>query len=157
MTVKHTNKEVVSMKCIILLSIIFWSLSIQQVAAESGLTDIIQLIEKAKRKYPKEVRGTFQIPIKATGSQGGVIFLNSNLDYRDPKSIAVALLPSTIEPFTNMYGASPDLYFLNKTIEVVGKVKRVKIYMYKNGKRTKKYYFQTHIKVTNIEQVKILD
>lgn len=141
---------------ILLLLMLSGCSSTQDVARKQSSTNIIQLIEKAKRKYPEEIRGTFQIPIKATGSQGGIIYLNSDLDYRDPKSVAVALLPSTIEPFTNAYGSSPDLYFLNKTIEVIGKVKRVKIYMYKNGKRTKKYYFQTHIKVTNIEQVKVL-
>jgi len=41
-------------------------------------------------------------------------------------------------------------------LEVTGKVERIKIYMYKNGKRTKKYYFQTHIRVISIEQIRVL-
>ena len=147
------------MKYLMVLSILILSAcsSTQEVAIKSNLTDIIQLIEKAKRKHPEEVRGTFQIPIKATGIQGGVIYLNSDLDYRDPKSIAVALQASTIESFTKAYGSSPDLYLLNKTIEVLGEAKRVKIYIFQNGKKTKRYYYQTHINVTNIDKVKVLD
>lgn len=146
------------MKYLILFSILILSgcSSTQEVATQSNFTDIIQLIEKAKKRFPKEVTGTFQIPIKSTGSQAGVIYLNSDLDYRDPKSIAVVLAPSTITAFTREYGSSPDLYFLNKTIEVIGRVKQVKIYMFKNGERTKKHYFQTHIKIKDIEKIKVL-
>ena len=146
------------MKYLILLSILILSgcSSTPEIATESIPTDIIQLIEKAKRKFPEGVVGTFQIPIKASGSQGGITYLNSDLDYRDPKSIAVVLDPSTIELFSKAYGSAPDLYFLNKTIEVVGKVKSVKIYFFKNGRRTEKYYFQTHIKVTDIKQIRVL-
>jgi len=146
------------MKYLILLSILFLSAcsSTSEVASKSEATDIIQLIEKAKRRFPEPVRGTFQIPIKATGIKNGVVYLNSNLDYREPTNITLALAPSTIEKFTNYYNSSPDLYFKNKTLEVTGKVDRIKIYMYKNGKRTKKYYFQTHIRVISIEQIRVL-
>jgi hypothetical protein len=146
------------MKVLILLSILFLSAcsSTPDKVSNSKLTDIIQLIEKAKRRFPEGVIGTFQIIIKATGSARGAIFLNSDLDYRDPKSIAVVLIPSIIESFTKKYGSSPDTYFINKTIEVKGKVERVRIYMYKNERRSKKYYYQTQIKVTNITQLKVL-
>jgi len=146
------------MKYLILLSILFLSAcsSTSEVASKSEATDIIQLIEKAKRRFPEPVRGTFQIPIKATGIKNGVVYLNSNLDYREPTNITLALATSTIEAFTNYYNSSPDLYFKNKMLEVTGKVERIKIYMYKNGKRTKKYYFQTHIRVISIEQIRVL-
>jgi len=146
------------MKYLIVLSILFLSAcsSTPELASKSEATDIIQLIEKAKRRFPEPVRGTFQIPIKATGIKNGVVYLNSNLDYREPTNITLALAPSTIEKFTNYYNSSPDLYFKNKTLEVTGKVDRIKIYMYKNGKRTKKYYFQTHIRVISIEQIRVL-
>jgi hypothetical protein len=124
--------------------------------SKSEVTDIVQLIEIAKRRFPEPVRGTFQIPIKATGSQNGVVYLNSNLDYREPTSITLALAPSTIAAFTSTYNSSPDVYFKNKVVEVMGQVERIKIYKYKNGKRTKKFYFQTHIRVTSIDQIKVL-
>ena len=146
------------MRYLIIISILVLSAcsSTPEVALKSEVTDIIQLIEQAKRRFPEPVRGTFQIPIKATGSQNGVVYLNSNLDYREPTNITLALAPSTIESFSNTYHESPDSYFKNKTLEVTGKVERIRIYMYKNGKRTKKHYFQTHIRVTSIDQIRVL-
>jgi hypothetical protein len=119
-------------------------------------TDIIQLIEQAKRRFPEVVRGSFKIPIKATGSQQGVVYLNSNLDYRESTNLTIALNPSTVIALTKMYHSSPDVYLKNKMLEVTGKVERVRIYKYENGKRTKKYYYQTHIRVTSIDQIQVL-
>lgn len=146
------------MKYLLILSILILSAcnSTVELASKSATTDIIQLIEQAKRRFPEGVIGTFQIPIKATGSQNGIIYLNSDLDYRDPKNITLALAPSTIEVFSKTYNSSPELYFKNKILEVTGKVERIKIYVFKNGKRTKKYYFQTHIRVTSIAQIRVL-
>lgn len=146
------------MKYLIVLSILILCAcsSTQEVASKPQVTDIIQLIEQAKRRFPEGIRGTFQIPIKATGSQHDVVYLNSNLDYREPTNITLALAPFVIEAFTSTYKSSPELYFINKTLEVTGKVERIKIYMYENGKRTKRYYFQTHIRVTSIDQIKVL-
>lgn len=146
------------MKYLLILSFLILSAcsSTPEISSKSELTDIIKLIEKAKRRYPEGVRGTFQISIKASGNHGGVIFLNSDVDYRDPKNITVVLEPSTIESFSKIYNASPDSYFINKTIEVKGKVERIKIYRYTKARRTGEYYFQTHIKVTSIDQISVL-
>ncbi|WP_019028078.1 hypothetical protein [Colwellia piezophila] len=119
-------------------------------------TDIVQLIEKTKRRYPEPVRGTFQIPIKASGFINGVVYLNSDVDYRDPKNITVVLLPSTVESFAKAYHSPADAFFIDKTIQVTGKVVRVRKYLYINNKRTRKYYYQTHIHVSSLEQVKLL-
>jgi hypothetical protein len=144
------------MKSLIILSIFILSAcsSTSEITATS--TDIIQLIEKVEKRFPEGVRGTFQIPIKASGSENGVIYLNSNLDYREPSNISVVLSPMVIKSLSTTYDSSPDLYFIAKTIEVTGKAERVKIYYFKNGKRTKKYYFQTHIRVNSIDKLKIL-
>lgn len=119
-------------------------------------TDIIQLIEQAKRRFPEGIIGTFQIPIKASASHNGITYLNSNVDYRAPTNITVVLTPETIELFAKTYHSPPDLYFKNKTLSVTGKVERIKMYKYENNKRTKQYYFQTHIRVTSIDQLKVL-
>jgi hypothetical protein len=119
-------------------------------------TDIIQLIEQAKRRFPEGVRGSFKIPIKATGSQQGVVYLNSNLDYREPTNLTIVLAPSTVIALTEMHRLSTALYLKDKMLEVTGKVERVRIYKHENGKRTKKYYYQTHIHVTSVDQIKVL-
>lgn len=142
---------------VILLALVLSACSsTPEIASKSEATNIIQLIEKAKRRFPEKVRGTFQIPIKATASLHGGVYLNSNLDYREPTNITLTLAPSTIEAFSNTYHSSPEVYFKNKTVEVTGQVERIRIYKYEEGKRTKKYYFQTHIKVTSIDQIRVL-
>jgi len=125
-------------------------------SSNSKPTDIIQLIEKAKRRFPEGVIGTFQIPIKASGSVRGITYLNSDVDYRDPKNITVEIAPSVRELFRKTYGSLPVSYFIDKTIKVRGKVERIKISVYEDGKRSRKYYYQTHIKVTSLDQIKVL-
>jgi hypothetical protein len=146
------------MKYLIFLSILVLCAcnSTPEVASKPETTDIIQLIEQAKRRFPEGIRGTFQIPIKASGSHNGTTYLNSNVDYRDPTNITLVLTPETIELFSKTYHSSPGIYFKNKTLSVTGKVERIKMYKYENRKRTKKYYFQTHIRITSIDQITVL-
>ena len=47
------------------------------------------------------------------------------------------------------------LFFVNKTVEVTGEAKRVKIYFISNGMLTDKYYFQTHINVPSNLKLKL--
>lgn len=146
------------MKILILLSVLILSAcsSTSEISSSSKPTDIIQLIEKAKRRFPEGVQGTFQIPIKASGNVGGITYLNSNIDYRDPKNLTIEITPSIIELFTKTYGTPPVSYFVDKIIEVKGKVERIKISKWINGSRSKKHYYQTHIIVTTLNQIKVL-
>lgn len=84
------------------------------------------------------------------------VYLNTELDYRDRRSITIALHPKVIAAFTKKCGISPKVYFLNKNIEVTGKAKQIKVWFFSNGKRTEKYYFQTHIRVKSLNQIKVL-
>lgn len=144
---------------ILLLSILALSAcsSTSNISSNSTTTDIVQLIEKAKRRFPEVVRGTFYIPIKAAGIHRGITYLNSDLDYRDPKNISIDIAPPLTELFTKTYGSPPVSYFINKKIKVKGKVERIKISMFEEGKRrSTKYYYQTHIKVTSLSQIQVL-
>ena len=69
------------MKILILLSILVLSAcsSTSEISSSAKPTDIIQLIEKAKKRFPEGVRGTFQILIQASGSERGITYLNSDL------------------------------------------------------------------------------
>lgn len=120
-------------------------------------TDVMWLIEQTAISAPKAVNGTFLFSIKASGTERDIIYLNTELDYRDRRSITVALHPKTITAFTKKYGSSPKTYFIDKKIEVTGEAKQIKIWFYSNGKRTKKYYFQTHIRVESVNQITVLN
>jgi len=146
------------LKCLILISILVLSAcsSTSKISTSSDIANIMNLIALTEEKAPNGIKGTFQLPIKAAGVQRGIVYLNTETDYRDRRNITIALHPKLIDAFTKKYGSSPNSYFLNKTIEVTGEAKRMKIYFLSKGKITKKYYFQTHIKVSSLSQIKVL-
>tara|TARA_R110000787_G_scaffold264849_3_gene370791 strand:- start:198 stop:641 length:444 start_codon:yes stop_codon:yes gene_type:complete len=146
------------MKYLILLSILVLSActTTSGVTSNPVSTDVMRLIEQTEANAPGGVKGTFQFSIKASGIERNVVYLNTELDYRDRRNFTVALHPKTIEAFTKKYGSSPDAYFINKNIEVTGEAKQTKVWFFSNGMRTKKYYFQTHIRVKSINQIKVL-
>lgn len=147
------------MKYLVLISILFLSgcSSTPKEAADLGITPVMNLIAQTEEQAPSSVKGTFELSIKGAGRQQGVVYLNTEHDYRDRRNISVAIHPNVIKAFTSRYGTSPDEYFIDKTIEVTGKSKRVTIYFISNGKKTDKYYFQTHIRVTSVDQIKVLN
>lgn len=117
----------------------------------------MKVIALSEKNAPNGVKGTFKLPIKASGAQGKVVYLNTELDYRDRRNITVALHPKLIGVFSETYGSAPDAYLINKTIEVTGEAKRAKIRFFSKGKPTDKYYFQTHIRVHSLNQINILN
>ncbi len=121
-----------------------------------NIADTMNLIALAEEKAPEGVNGTFKFLIKATGTSRGEVYLNSELDYRDRRAVTIAVVPKVVSEFTNVYGSPPEKYFLDKKIEVTGEARRVKIYLLANGRPTSKYYFQTHIDVNSVDQIKVL-
>lgn len=146
------------MKYLVLLSVLVLSAcsSTPEVTSSVELTDVMRLIETSEINANKGVKGTFKFKIKAAAIKQNNVYLNTELDYRDRRDITVALHAKTIMKFTELYGSPPEEYFINKNIQVTGEAKRTKIWFYSNGKRTHKYYFQTHVKVTSVNQIKVL-
>lgn len=146
------------MKYLILISILVLSgcSSTSKITSNTDIASIMNLIALTEDKAPDGIKGTFQLPIKTSGNQRGIIYLNTERDYRDRRNITVAIHPKLIDAFTKKYGESPELYFINKIIEVTGEAKRMKIFFFSKGKVTKKYYFQTHIRVASLNQIKVL-
>ena len=144
------------MKYLILLFVLVLSACSTTHKVTSNSSDVMQLIEQTALNAPEGVKGTFQFSIKTSGIERNIVYLNTELDYRDRRSITLALHPKTIVGFTDKYGSSPEAYFINKNIEVIGEAKQMKIWFFSKGKKTEKYYFQTHIRVTSIDQIKIL-
>jgi len=121
-----------------------------------NIADTMNLIALTEEKAPNGVQGTFKFLIKASGIKRDKVYLNTELDYRDRRAITISVAPNIVSAFTRKYGSPPDNYFVDKTIEVTGEAKRVKIYFISKGRMTSKYYFQTHIKVSSVEQIKVV-
>ena len=147
------------MKYFVLISILILSgcTSTPKVISDSDITSTMNLIALTEEAAPAGIKGVFKLSIKAAGIQNSGIYLNTELDYRDRRNVSVAIHPRTVNAFIKKYGTSPDLYFINKTVEVTGEAKRMIIDFYAMGKKTEKYYFQTHINITSLDQIKVLD
>lgn len=146
------------MKHLILLLSLFLSAcsAISQDNSESETSKIMNIIALAEANAPYGVKGAFELPIKTTGTQGTSTYLNTEQDYRDRRNITVALDFKVSRKIAEKYGMPPEDYFKNKTIKVTGEAKRVKIYFIANGRQTQKYYYQTHIRVRSLDQIKIV-
>jgi hypothetical protein len=146
------------MRYLILLSMLILSgcSSTSTVNSNTDVASVMNLIALTEENAPRGVKGTFQFPIKAAGSQNSVIFLNTETNYRDRRNISVAIHPKLIDALTIKYRVSPEIFFINKTVEVTGEAKRVKIHLAVDGRKTTKYYFQTHVRVTSLNQIKVL-
>jgi len=116
-----------------------------------------EIIEKTEARAPDGLKGEFKLHIKNSGKQYARLFLNTQEDYRDRRNITVTLLPSFQQAFQKKHNTDIRSYFEDHTILVSGEAKRMKVWFFSNGKRTEKYYFQTHIIVSDLDQITRLD
>lgn len=112
-----------------------------------------QAVHMAANAAPAGVPGTFAMRVQATGVEGGRSFLNSELDYRDQRNLTVALTARATEQLGRHLGGDPLARLTGKDILVRGDAVRVKIHFFVNGRKTDKYYYQTHVKVTDADQI----
>lgn len=119
--------------------------------------DTMAVIEKAAENAPKGVYGEYTLKIQATGQQRGITYLNSELDYRDQRNLTVALHPKILAELESKYGDTPQNFFVGKTVSIKGYAKRVKInFIAANGRTSNKYYYQTHIRISDIAAIEVV-
>ena len=101
------------------------------------------------------VTGVFYMTVKATGMTDR-LHLNSEIDYRDQRNLSVAVEPAAAKELADALGAPPQFALKDKRILVIGTAKRAKIVFIADGMPTDKYYYQTHVLVTQASQIKVL-
>ncbi|MDP4528753.1 hypothetical protein Q3O59_06865 [Alkalimonas delamerensis] len=121
-------------------------------------SDTMEIIRKAAASAPYGVVGEYVLSIQATGKQGHVVYLNTELDYRDQRNVTVALHPNIIPQLEAQYGVRAEEFFIGKTIRVEGAAQRVRIdFINDQRKPSGKYYFQTHIRILNAAQIEVVN
>ena len=83
-------------------------------------------------------------------------FLNSEEDYRDQRSLNVGVHPRVTARFMAINGMPPDLFLKGKLIRVTGRAKRVRVDFVVRGERSGKYYYQTQVRVTDLNQIEVV-
>lgn len=114
-----------------------------------------EAIQYAAASAPAGVSGIFELQVQATGRQDGNLYLNSETDYRDQRNLSIAVHPAAIRTLAAQLGQDPALALQGKRLRVMGKALRVPIYLAANGRTTDKYYYQTHVNVTDAAQIQV--
>lgn len=125
--------------------------------SDSGSKWIVpeQAVLLSARAAPEGVHGTFSMRVQSTGSQKDRTYVNSELDYRDQRNLTVALTSRAAQQLGERLGADPLNALKGKDILVEGSAVRTKIYLLVNGRATEKYYYQTHVNVTDAAQITV--
>jgi len=89
------------------------------------------------------------------GIEAGRIFLDSDIDYRSPKSLNVVLVGAAAVAAGGNVETARDKY-LSKIVEVVGTVKRVTIGTVSRGGIMGQYYYQTQLEVSAPSKIQVI-
>lgn len=114
-----------------------------------------QAVFQAASAAPADVDGTFAMKVQATGTQGNQTYLNSELDYRDQRNLTIAITPRAAQQLADRLGQHPSVALKGKDILVRGSAARTKIYFFANGRMTDKYYYQTHVNVSDADEITV--
>jgi hypothetical protein len=108
-------------------------------------------------EHPDEgIAGTFKFEVRGGGRQLAWLYINSETDYRDQRCLTVRFPPGLAQAFEEQLKADPVVALQGKTIRVTGVARRTTIWFFSHGRQTNKYYYQTHIPITNLDQIEIL-
>lgn len=121
--------------------------------ASSAWVTPVQAILLAADAAPRRVHGTFAMRVQSTGAQGNGTFLNSEPDYRDQRNLTVALSPRAADQLWKRLGSDPLVALKGRNILVTGSAIRTKIYFFADGEMTDKYYYQTHVNITDASEL----
>lgn len=126
---------------------------------ETGPADSViaprQAVFMAADAAPEPVEGIFAMEVQATGVRSGQTYLNSERDYRDQRNLTIAITPRATQQLAQRLDADPREALKGKGILLRGAAVRTKIHFFANGRMTDKYYYQTHVNVTDAEQITV--
>ncbi len=114
-----------------------------------------QAIQLAADAAPRGVAGVFAMQVKAVGATDHVVYLNSETDYRDQRNLTVAVSPAAARQLEARVGAPLARALDRRRILVRGSARRVRIDFVSDGTPSGKYYYQTHVRVTDTAQIQL--
>jgi hypothetical protein len=141
--------------CVAALSLTACVTAAPPAANTSGTMSPRDAIVAAADAAPRGVSGIFELAVQATDRDRGRVFLNSETDYRDQRNLTVVISPAAAKALEQHYGRPPEHFFKGRAIRVNGSAMRVRIDFIADGRPTGKYYYQTHVQVTDAAQIRV--
>lgn len=103
------------------------------------------------------VAAEFQMPVRAVGARDGMVYLNSEKDYRDRNCLTVSI---PAELAQRVFGSSDPTVLETKLtgqfLAVTGIAKKTRIDFTVHGRPTGKYYYQTQIVIGLTGQIRTI-
>lgn len=115
--------------------------------------DVAEFTESDGQAY---VPGFFLLRVRASSRVGGDVYLNSELDYKDPRNVSIRLRPATFQALDDRYGAPFENGLKDQLILVRGYARRVRIDFRQGGQPTGQFYYQTHVVIDDPSRVETL-
>ena len=115
-----------------------------------------EAITKAADAAPGGVLAVYDMPVRRADFDRGTLYLNSETDYRDQRSLTISVPPRALPRMRKAFGEDLENRLKGQRILVLGKARRVRIDFTTNGRPTGKYYYQTHVLLTDPSQLKIV-
>ena len=112
---------------------------------------------KAADAAPRGVYGVFELDVSRAEKVGPNFFLNSERDYRDQRNLSVAIGPKVQSELRQRYGEDLRTALLGRKMLVFGYARRVRVDFISGGRRSGKYYYQTHVPVGDVRQIELVD
>ena len=103
------------------------------------------------------VPGLFHMRVRNAGWDRGRLFLNSELDYRDQRSLNIAISRPALIALAERFSENPESVFRGRTVQVRGRAMRTRITFFSQGRDTGLYYYQTQVEVTDPDQIVLID
>ena len=111
--------------------------------------DAIELAASAAPGRPPAAY--YRVPVRAVGTDQRRFYINSERDYRDQRNISLSFDPDQARRLVRMMdGRSVEDALVGTDLVVWGRPERVRIAITNRGRPTRLYYYQTHIRITNI-------
>lgn len=104
---------------------------------------------------PEGVNGIFRMEVRNTARQGEWVYLSSEADPRDQRSLTIAIPAPVAAEIGQRIGGDVVESLKWRTIQVSGTAKRATIWIFANGIRTESYYYQTQVLVSDPAQVSL--
>ena len=117
--------------------------------------DPSQAVQLAAAAAPRGVSGVFALTVQAT-ARPGPLYLNSERDYRDPRNLTAVVLPEAAAALAQRLHGEPERELRGRRILVAGQARRVRIDFVVDGRPSGKYYYQTHVVVSDAAQIQLL-
>ncbi|GLS24966.1 hypothetical protein [Marinibactrum halimedae] len=117
--------------------------------------DTAAVREQAKKNYPKAFEGEVYFKVESIGFDDGVMFLNSEDDYRSKNNLSVVISPELKKQVYKRFGKEPRKTILKKTIKAKGPVSLFKVHYYSRGGLM--FYYQLRMYIHSMDDFEVLE